>query len=95
MIYLLFLYNIIRIFFLKLRYKTFKADLVQRISPSVEIQLLGEAKMSIGKNVCISRNSSIVATNSGSINIGNRFFMNLRGINWLFYFYTILIFFYL
>lgn len=76
MIYFLFLYNAIRISLLKLRYKHFKADWVQRISPSVEIQLLGEAKITIGNNVCISRNSSIVATNSGLISIGHRVFMN-------------------
>lgn len=76
MIYFLFLYNLIRISFLNLRYKGFKASLLQRISPSVEIKILQTGKISLGKNVCISRNSSLVATNSGSIIIGNKVFMN-------------------
>lgn len=76
MIYFLFLYNVIRVSFLKFRYKNFKASLFQRISPSVEIKLLQKGEITFGKNVCVSRNSSLVATNSGSISIGDRVFMN-------------------
>lgn len=76
MIYFLFFYNVIRISFLKLGYKNFRASLFQRISLSVEIKVLQQGSMQLGKNVCISRNSSIVVTNSGSISIGNKVFMN-------------------
>jgi acetyltransferase-like isoleucine patch superfamily enzyme len=76
MIYFLFLYNAIRIFLLKIRYSTFKASIIQRISPSVEIKVLDQGSILLGKNICISRNSSLIATNSGSITIGNKVFMN-------------------
>ncbi|OYX85614.1 MAG: hypothetical protein B7Y83_04145 [Flavobacteriales bacterium 32-34-25] len=76
MIYFLFLYNLIRISFFKLRYSGFKASFFQRISPSIEIKLLQGGTILLGENVCISRNSSLVATNSGSITIGDRVFMN-------------------
>lgn len=76
MVYFLFFYNFIRISFLKLSYSGFKASFLQRISPSVEIKLLQGGTISIAKNVCISRNSSLVATNSGSIIIGDKVFMN-------------------
>lgn len=76
MIYFLFLYNIIRISFLKLFHKNFNASLFQRVSPSVVIRVLDEASMQLGKNVCISKNSSLIATNSGSISIGDNVFMN-------------------
>lgn len=81
MIYLLFLYNAVRISIHKLLHKNFKASLLQRISPSVELKLIENGGIVLGRNVCISRNSSLVATNSGSISIGDRVFMNLRVIN--------------
>jgi acetyltransferase-like isoleucine patch superfamily enzyme len=76
MIYLLFLYNAIRISLLKLRYNSIKASLFQRISPSVAIKILQQGSMSLGKNICIARNSSLVVTNSGKLTIGDKVFMN-------------------
>ena len=76
MIYFLFLYNVVRIFILKIRYRTFKASILQRISPSVEIRILGQGNVFLGKNICIARNSSLVVTNTGSLTIGDKVFMN-------------------
>ncbi|MBX9888376.1 MAG: acyltransferase [Flavobacteriaceae bacterium] len=76
MIYFLFLYNAVRVFILKVRYRTFKASILQRISPSVQIKILGNGSMVLGKSTCISRNSSLVVTNSGSLSIGDKVFMN-------------------
>jgi acetyltransferase-like isoleucine patch superfamily enzyme len=76
MIYFLFLYNVIRVFLLTVRHGTFKGSIIQRISPTVEIKVLHQGSIFLGKNICISRNSSLVVTNSGFISIGNKVFMN-------------------
>lgn len=76
MIYILFLYNFIRISILKLLNKNLKGSVFQRIDPSVELKLTQNGAIILGRNINISRNCSITATNFGEIQIGQKVFMN-------------------
>lgn len=76
MIYFLIIYNSIRFGFLNIFYKNFKSSIIQRIKPSVAIKLYQNGKISLGKNLDISRNCSIIATNNGEIIIGEKVYMN-------------------
>jgi acetyltransferase-like isoleucine patch superfamily enzyme len=76
MVYFLLLFNCIRFGFLNLFNKNFNSSFLQRIHPSVSIKLVQNGKIALGKNLDISKNCTLIATNNGEIHIGEKVFMN-------------------
>ncbi len=76
MLYFLIIYNGIRFGLLNLFNKNFKSSIIQRIHPSVKIDLFQNGKITLGRNLDFSRNCSIIATNNGEIIIGEKVFIN-------------------
>ena len=76
MIYFLIVYNFFRFGLLNIFNKNFKSSVVQRIHPFVNIKTQQNGKVSIGRNLDISKNCNIIATNGGEIIIGEKVYMN-------------------
>lgn len=74
--YFLLIFNAFRFGFLNLFNNNFKSSIIQRIHPFATIRILQNGKISMGRNLDISKNCSFIATNNGEIVVGERVFMN-------------------
>lgn len=71
------IYNVIRIFCLKLRYRgRVYIHWVQRISPFCALHLYGKGNLRIGENCQFEAGCDLQAHGKGRLNIGQRVYMN-------------------
>ena len=74
---LLFIYNIIRTFYMKLRFgKRVRVHWIQRVSPLCTLKLYGEGEFWIGRNCQFEAGCDLQVHGTGKIAIGQRVYMN-------------------
>lgn len=77
--YLLIIYNLMRVSLMKLRYGTRCAvNFIQRIHPSVDINLYNKSRIVIPRNIEIEKDADIKCFGNAEFSIGERCYFNDR-----------------